>query len=284
MGAPGFPGFTKLILIFTGGRAVLDRQVTITTGTLVNLIRRRGGEPHTVLAETPTWYSDEAQRAEDERVNAELTKAGLFGARGMHPGFVATVEAIARPQLEYYGWVDGGFQGRPVSYRLLGGSAGGEAFVLARHEELDVVVLESIQPHELLDGFLGQIPKLAPGRGTPLAVPKSQIEGTASRGDEGGYAVLRSDRPAEGSQEVEELRRILALRRMGSGSLYVAARSRSGAWHRIERPVNYIDTSEGRWLTEEIPGRGENRIAFTPADQRVLTERLRSAQGRLTAA
>jgi hypothetical protein len=262
---------------------VLDRQVTITTGTLVNLIRRRGGEPHTVLSDKPTWFSDEAQRSEDERVNAELAKAGLFGPRGMHPGFVATVEAIARPQLEYYGWIDGGFQGKPVSYRLLAGSAGGEAFVLAKHEELDVVVLESIQPHELLDGFLGQIPKLAPGRGTPLAVPKSQLEGTA-RGDDGAYAVLRNDRPAEGSQEVGELRRILALRRMGSGSLYVAARSRSGAWHRIERPVNYIDTSEGRWLTEEIPGRGENRIAFTPADQRVLAERLRSAQGRLAAA
>ena len=251
--------------------------------TLINLIRRRGGEPHTVLSETPTWYSAEAQRAGDERGNAELAKAGLFGPRGMHPGFVATIEAIARPQLEYYGWIDGGFQGKAVSYRLLAGSAGGEAFVLAKHEELDAVVLASSRPGELLDDFLGQIPKLAPGRGTPLAVPKSQIEGTA-RGDDGGFAVLRSDRPAEGSQEVEELRRILGLRRMGSGSLYVAARSRTGARHRIERPVNYIDTSEGRWLTEEIPGRGENRIAFTPADQRVLADRLRSAQGRLTAA
>ncbi len=262
---------------------MLDRQVTITTGTLLNLIRRRGGEPHTVLAETPTWYSDEAQREEDERVNAELAKAGLFGPRGMHPGFVATVEAIARPQLEYYGWVDGGFQGKPVSYRLLGGSASGEAFVLAKHEEMDVVVLGSSRPGELLDDFLGQIPKLAPGRGAPLTVPKSQIEGTARRDDD-GFAVLRNDRPAEGSQEADELRRILALRRMGSGSLYVAARNRSGARHRIERPVNYIDTSEGRWLTEEVPGRGENRIAFTPADQRVLADRLRSAQGRLTAA
>lgn len=281
MGAPGSSSCTGFGFLL--GESVLDRQVTITTGTLVNLIRRRGGEPHTVLSETPTWFSDEAQRAEDERVNAELAKAGLFGPRGMHPGFVATVEAIARPQLEYYGWVDGGFQGKPVSYRLLAGSAGGEAFVLAKHEELDVVVLESTRPGELLDDFLGQIPKLAPGRGTPLAVPKSQLEGTA-RGDDGGYAVLRNDRPAEGSQEVQELRRILALRRMGSGSLYVAARSRTGAWRRIERPVNYIDTSEGRWLTEEVPGRGENRIAFTPADQRVLADRLRSAQGRLTAA
>lgn len=262
---------------------MLDKQVTLTTGTLITLIRRRGGEPHTVLSETPAWYSDEAQRAEDERTNAELTEAGLFGPRGMHPGFVATVAAIARPQLEYYGWIDGGFQGKPVSYRLLAGSAGGEAFVLAKHEELDVVVLESTQPHELLDDFLGQLPKLAPGRGAPLAVPKSRLEGTA-RGDGGGFAVLRDDRPAEGSQEAGEVRRILALRRMGSGSLYVAARNHTGARHRIERPVNYIDTSEGRWLTEEIPGRGETRIACTPADQRVLADRLRSAHGRLTAA
>ncbi|UOZ08947.1 ESX secretion-associated protein EspG [Amycolatopsis sp. WQ 127309] len=262
---------------------MLDRQVTLSTGTVINLIRRRGGEPHTVLAETPTWYSDEAQRAEDERVNAELTKAGLFGPRGMHPGFVATIEAVARPQLEYYGWVDGGFQGKAVSYRLLAGSAGGEAFVLAKHEQLDVVVLESTRPGEVLDDFLGQIPKLAPGRGTPIAVPKSQLEGGGRRDDD-GFALMRNDRPADGSQEADELRRILALRRMGSGSLYVAARSRTGSWHRIERPVNYIDTSEGRWLTEEIPGRGESRIAFTPADQRVLADRLRSAQGRLTAA
>ena len=265
---------------------MLDRQVTITTGTLINLVRRRGGEPHTVLAETPTWYSDEAQRAEDEKVNAELAKQGLFGSRGMHAGFVATAEAIARPQVEYFGWIDGGYQGKSLSYRLLGGTAGGEGFVLAKHEELDVVVIESAHPGEVLEGFLGQIPKLAPGRGQALAVPKSQLDGggSGSSGDDGGYAVLRSDRPAEGSQEVDELKRILALRRMGSGSLYVAVRSRGGARHRIERPVNYIDTSEGRWLTEEIPGRGENRIAFTPADQRVLGERLRSAQARLAAA
>jgi hypothetical protein len=262
---------------------VLDRQVTLTTGTLINLIRRRGGEPHPVLSQTPTWFSAEAQRAEDERANAELAKVGLFGPRGMHPGFVAAVEAIARPQLEYYGWIDGGFQGKPVSYRLLGGSAGGEAFVLAKHEQLDVVVLESTRPGALLDDFLGQIPKLAPGRGTPLAVPKSQLEGTGRRDDD-GFTLLRDNRPAEGSQEVAELRRILALRRMGSGSLYVAARSRTGSWQRIERPVNYIDTAEGRWLTEEVPGRGESRIAFTPADLRVLADRLRSAQGRLTAA
>lgn len=261
---------------------MLDKQVTITTGTLITLIRRRGGEPHTVLSETPTWYSDEAQRAEDERTNAELASQGLFGARGLHPGFKATLEAITRPALEYYGWVDGGFEGKALSFTLLAGSAGGEGFVLARHSEHDGIALASVRPDEVLTEFLDQIPKLAPGRGRPIAVPKSQVDGPrSSTAQEDGFEVLRSGRQSAGSQEADELRRILALRRLGSGSLYVAARGRSGTRQRIERPVNYIDTTEGRWLTEEIPGSGEPRIAFTPADQHVLAERLRNAQGRL---
>lgn len=263
---------------------MLDKQVTISTGTLITLIRRRGGEPHTVLSETPTWYSEEAQRSEDERTNEELTSQGLFGARGLHPGFKATLEAIIRPTLEYYGWVDGGFEGKSLSFTLLAGSAGGEGFVLARHSEHEGIALASVRPDEVLTEFLNQIPKLAPGRGRPIAVPKSQIDGTrSSTAQEEGFEVLRSGRQSVGSQEADELRRILALRRLGSGSLYVAARGRSGARQRIERPVNYIDTTEGRWLTEEVPGSGEPRIAFTPADQHVLAERLRSAQGRLFA-
>ncbi|MFI9449108.1 ESX secretion-associated protein EspG [Amycolatopsis sp. NPDC052450] len=264
---------------------MLDKQVTITTGTLITLIRRRGGEPHTILSETPTWYDEDAQRAEDERTNEELARQGLFGARGLHPGFKATLEAIARPSLEYYGWVDGGFEGKALSFSLLAGSAGGEGFVLARHSEHDGIALASVRPEELLTEFLDQIPKLAPGRGRPIAVPKSQVDAprSSSTAQDEGFEVLRSGRQSAGSQEADELRRILALRRLGSGSLYVAARGRSGARQRIERPVNYIDTTEGRWLTEEVPGSGEPRIAFTPADQQVLAERLRSAQGRLFA-
>jgi hypothetical protein len=82
---------------------VLEKQVTVSTSTLINLIRRRDGEPHTVLAETPTWYSDEAQRKEDELANEELARFGLSGRRRVNPGLLATVEAVARPQVEYYG-------------------------------------------------------------------------------------------------------------------------------------------------------------------------------------
>src|SRR4051812_32960309 len=104
-----------------------------------------------VLAETPTWYSDEAQRAEDERANDELKQQGLTSPRGLHPGLVATIEAVARPTLEYYGWIDGGFEGKALTYTLLAGAAGNEGFVLAKHGEYEGVVLASVRPDEVLD-------------------------------------------------------------------------------------------------------------------------------------
>jgi hypothetical protein len=255
---------------------VLEKQVTVSTSTLINLIRRRDGE-------TPTWYSDEAQCKEDELANEELARFGLSGRRRVNPGLLATVEAVARPQVEYYGWIEGGYDGASLSYTLLAGSAGGEAFVLARNTEHEGVVLASLKPAELLEGFINQIPTLAPGRGSPLVVPKSQVvnPNSTSTAQDDGYSVLRSGQKSSGSQDADELRRILGLRRMGGGSLYVAARGRSGSRRRIERPVNYIDTSEGRWLTEEVAGSGEHLIALTPANQQVLAERLQSAQSKL---
>jgi hypothetical protein len=104
---------------------------------------------------------------------------------------------------------------------------------------------------------------------------------STSTAQDDGYSVLRSGQKSSGSQDADELRRILGLRRMGGGSLYVAARGRSGSRRRIERPVNYIDTSEGGWLTEEVAGSGEHLIALTPANQQVLAERLQSAQSKL---
>ncbi|MGA6162987.1 ESX secretion-associated protein EspG [Amycolatopsis magusensis] len=261
---------------------MLEKQVTLTTGTLLNLIRRRDGEPHTVLSSTPTWLSEEAQRAEDEKTNAELARYGLAGRRGLDPGFVAVIEAIARPQLEYFAWIDGGFEGKPLKYTLLAGSAGGEGFVLARNPAAEGIVLASVRPDEVLPEFLAQIPNLAPGRGNRLVVPKSEATGQRRGGaSDDGFSVMRDARPSAGAVEAEELRRVLSLRRLGGGSLYVAARNRAGRRQRIDRPVNYIDTVEGRWLTEEVPGAGEPAIALTPATPQELAGRLRAAQARL---
>ncbi|MBK1784614.1 ESX secretion-associated protein EspG [Prauserella cavernicola] len=262
---------------------MLDQQVTLTTGTLLNLIRRRGVEPHTVLASTPVWEDERARRAADERADAELRGYGLYGRGGVHSGLQATLDAVARPAVEYFGWINGGHDGKPLNFTLLAGSAGGEGFVLARNTDHEGVVLVSVRPEEILDNFVAQIPRLGPGRGQQLRVPKSQASGGKRRSDSYGddFSVMRSGTPNPGSVEADELRRVLKLPRLGGGSLYAAARGRTGRRERVERPLNYIDTTEGRWLTEEVPGSGEPLIAFTPGSPQVIAERLRHLASRI---
>jgi hypothetical protein len=262
---------------------VLEQQVSMSTSTMLNLIRRTGAEPHTVLASTPTWEDGQARKTADQRADAELARLGLHDGRGVHPGLMATVEVIARPALEYYAWINGGIEKQALNYTVLAGTASGEAFVLVRNSDANAVVLGSVHPNELMENFIAQLPNLRPGRGQALSVPKSELTGDAKRRelDEGNFSVMSTGRRTPTSTAVAEIRRILGLPRLGGGSLYVAARSRGGKRERAERPVNYIDTSEGRWLTEEVPGSGEPVIAFSPASPKLLTERLRSAQSRL---
>ncbi|WP_020669131.1 ESX secretion-associated protein EspG [Amycolatopsis nigrescens] len=260
---------------------MLDRQLKFTTPTLLNLIKRRGGEPHNTLASTPTWYSAEASRELDEQVNAVLTEHGLLTARGMDRGLIATVEAIAKPELEYYGWFEGEFPDAPANFTVYAGSAGGGAFVLLRTVGDEVVVVAPERPEELLRGFLNQLPKCRPGDGEPLAVGKTEFTTGRARPAEDGFSVLQGAPQATGQPAGERIQRIMGAKRIGAGSLYVAARDRAGGRTRIQRPLNFIDTVEGRWLMEEVPGSGEPSIVFTPATAELLGDRLRNAQGKL---
>jgi hypothetical protein len=262
---------------------VLEQQVSMSTATMLTLIRRTGAEPHTVLATTPVWEDERARKQSEERANTELARLGLHDGHNVHPDLLATVNAIANPALEYYAWVNGRYEDRALNYTVLAGSGAGEAFVLVRNSDSDSVALGCVHPNELMENFIAQLPPLNPGRGQPMQVPKSEMSGGAPRRDFDGenFSVMSNGRRSATATEVAEMRRILQLPRLGGGSLYVAARSRSGRRERAERPVNYIDTPEGRWLTEEVPGSGEPMIAFHPASPQLLVQRLRNAQSRL---
>jgi hypothetical protein len=265
---------------------VLDRQLRFTTPTLLNLIRRRDGEPHNTLASTPTWYDEGARRQLDEQVNAVLGQHGLMGMRGIDRGLLETIEAISRPQLEYYGWFEGEFEDAPSNFTVLAGSTGGEAFVLVRRIEEEVVIIAPERSDELLAGFINQIPKCRPGNGQQLSVGKGEFTRgkPAVAESDGGFRMLSAPRYSAAPSPAAEIRRIMNTPRTGGGSLYVAARTRSGARRRIERPLNFIDTAEGRWLMEEVPGHGEPMVVLTPATPQLLADRLRSARGKLSAA
>ncbi|GAA5157757.1 ESX secretion-associated protein EspG [Amycolatopsis dongchuanensis] len=255
---------------------MLTTPIKLATPILLNLIRRRGGEPHPTLSSMPVWFDESAQRGVDQEVNSLLTQHGLMGPRGMDRGLLNAVESISRPDVEYYGWFEGQFPGTPGNFTVYAGSGSGGAFVLVRVLTDDTVILAPERPEELLDGFVNQIPAARPAPGQPLVTTKAEFESGRDALPEGEYTVMRSGRDAAPAP-AKEMKRIMEAPRTGAGSLYVAARTRSGTRRRCERPLNFVDTTEGRWLMEERPGRGESLVVFTPGAPQVLAERLRNA-------
>jgi len=258
---------------------VTSGPLKLATPILHNLIRRRGGEPHATLSSTAVWYDEDAQRTIDQEVNELLTRHGLLGPRGMDRQLLGLLESISRPQLEYYGWFEG--QYKAANFTVLAGSGSGGAFVAVRDLREESVIIAPEQPEELLMGFLNQIPPGRPATGQPLVATKTEYAAGSSAPSEHEFSVLRSANASTQPDPAKEMRRITEAPRTGAGSLYVAVRTRSGARRRCERPLNFVDTAEGRWLMEERPGRGDPLVVFTPGTPQVLAERLRNAQGAL---
>lgn len=262
---------------------MLDEQLILRTSTLVHLVRRLGWDPHTTLGTGATWYSGAARDAIDERVERELAAAGLSGPRGTDEGLRSTLEAIARPELEYFGWAGGTHGSAPeetVNLTILAGSRDGDAFVLVRNVDREFVVLISVAGDRLLDNFVAQLPTHPPARGRELVVPSRTMSARARDSYDGG-GLLRTSTPDENERTADEFRRVLGLKRTGGGTLYVAGRSRTGRRERVERPLTYLDTVEGRWLAGEVPNAGDSFATLTPGTSQLLTERLRDAQSGL---
>jgi len=256
---------------------VINRPLTVTTPLLLNLIQRRGGEPHNTLSSTPVWYDETAQRTVDQQVNTVLQHHGLMGPRGMDRDFAAMVESIARPTFEFYGWFEGTFPEAPENFSLFAGSGPGGGFVLSRYIKEDVVVLRPERPERLLPTFVDQIPRVQPGGSAPLVAPKSEVYGGARRPAPEDMTIMQGGGGRAVAEPGKEIRRILEAPRVAGGSLYAAARTRAGTRRRCERPLNFIDTPEGRWLMEERPGTGESLIVLTPGTPQAIGERLHNA-------
>lgn len=260
---------------------MLTTPIKLATPILLNLIRRRGGDPHPTLSSLPIWYDETAQRAADQEVNSLLAQHGLMGARGMDRGLLNALESISRPQVEFYGWFEGQFPGAPENFAVYAGSGAGGAFVLVRLIGEEAVVLAPEQPEELLAGFVNQIPYGRPGPGQPLVTTKAEFLAGKDAVADGEYSVMRSGRDAMAPAPAKEMKRISDSPRTGAGTLYVAVRTRSGVRRRCERPLNFIDTQEGRWLMEERPSRDNALVIFTPATPQLIGERLRNVQSSL---
>ena len=245
----------------------------MTMDTLLNLIKVCGAEPHTVLGAADGWHSDELDNTLANRAHAELAQLGLSGSNGVDPDLLTVVETITYPYVEYYAWIAGAYEGAPVNYTVLACAGTRDASVLVRNIDNDTVVLLSVPRDRLLHEFIAQLPALEPGNGQAVTASHSDVFGTGPGEDE-TFTVMRGPRQSKSALAASEVKRILNLQRLGGGQLYTAHRNRAGMRRRVERPLVYIDTPEGRWLTEETAGTGEPDVACTPATPQLLAHRL----------
>lgn len=266
-----------------GNVITLDGPVTFTAYTLCNLIRRRGAEPHQVIGETAAFYVPEDERKLDEQVNAGLRQAGLMGPRGMDRDLLALIDSLSHPHIEYYGWFDGEFSdGSPATFSALVGSGNGGGFGLVRVSGMPTIAVTRQRPDRLLETFLDIVPDARTPPGQTLVTSRAEFEsGKPATADEPRGSIMQSghgrDQPVS---PLKEIQRIMQAPRTGSGALYVAVRPPNGTRRRIPKPVNFIDTDEGRWLMEERPGR-ESLLVYTPGSRQAISARLRSAQSAL---
>lgn len=251
---------------------MLREQVTLSTRTLLAAIRWEQAEPHPILVDTPVWLDDRARQAADDAARAELRRHKLIDERQrLEPDFDDVLTAIIRPERELYGWINTRIDREPHSYGVLAGLGYREGFVLVREHETDMVVLRAVGRDEFVEGFVAQLPPARPANAHPITVSYADfVAAEATRGPRDGFAGFgRASSP-----EIQVLKAIFARPRLGAGNLYAAARNRTGTRVRIEHPVNYIDTPEGRWLTLLDAGRGQQWATAIPATPQLIASKL----------
>ncbi|OLF11262.1 ESX secretion-associated protein EspG [Actinophytocola xanthii] len=225
---------------------MLSGNVTLNLTTVHALVRWRHAEPHPVLATTPAWYDEQTRRAMDRHALGELDHNGLLRDGRPVADLEAVVGVLVRPDREHYGWITTTVDGRPFRYGVLAAATHQEAVLAVRNNETDVTVLAAIRPEELTRAFLAQLPAVPPAAGRLVSAPYQEFLATVDPAEDGfaGFGTRQSP-------EVRTIRAVLDRPRTGGGSLYTAGRTSAvGSRQRADQPLNYVDTTTGRWLTQ----------------------------------
>lgn len=256
---------------------MLTENLTLNLTTVHTLIRWRQAEPHPVLATTPTWRDEDTIRALDRHALAELEQHSVLRGGRPDDDLNDTIDALVRPDREFYGWITTAVDGGPFRYGVLAIAAYQEAVVVVRNLDTDTAVLSTTRPSELFGRFLDQLPPVGPAAGQPVSVPYQEFLAATEQAEEtfAGFGTLRSP-------EARELDAVLDQPRTGGGTLYAAGRVGGlGTRRRSPRPVNYLDTVAGRWLTR-LDTTVEGTVAtIRPARRDLIAAELTEAERHL---
>jgi hypothetical protein len=262
---------------------VLYQQVTLTLDTLAMVWQRENlGELHNTLVDVPAWRDEAAEREALGGATGELAQRGLLVGRDLHADLRDTLNLLARPSMEYYGWIAYTDEERgSVSIAVLVAAIGTDAVLVVRDgQQVHIGPTRSEGMGETLIGYLPSVPA---ARGRSVNLPETEVRalladrmhdapGTGKPMPADAFKIFARPSMAE---DARDLMTAMDQPRTGGGELYVAARGRSGERRRCENPVVYVDTQQGRWMTQLSSGRpGERWIVSAPASRQLLLSKL----------
>lgn len=252
---------------------VLPAPAQIPARVLAALVAAEGlGELHVALAPSATWRSPKLGDPVRGEVTERLTALGWRDRRGgLEREVAASLAVLCQPAIAYYGWITH----NDSTTAVLAAAIGKEAVLAIRRPD-STIWLSNTGTSRLAEQLVAQTPNIQPGQGKPFTVSLTELHRTGRSGRQRAAAgvVLRRASP-----EVRHAQQLIALPTTGAGELYVATRDTTGQCHTHDQPVNYTDTTDGRYLVTAI---GHDAIRISPADGAVLVSQLHTHQRRLS--
>lgn len=264
---------------------MLYHEVTLSLDTLATVWRKENfGDLHNTLVDAVYWHDDRGQREALGKAAEELAHHGLLGGNQLNTAFRDTLEVVAHPTVEFFGWLTT----QDSECAVLVAANGQEAVVAVR--EGKQVRLHPAHPDGLAEALVARLPPTPPARGRAVNLPEAGVrELLAHRGDAppglGKPLPSSAYRVFSRASEVEDATELMAALdqpRIGAGELYVAARVGNGVRRRCQHQINYVDTAAGRWMTQLSGDQpGQRWLVAAPASRQLLISKLREMLNQL---
>ena len=270
---------------------MLYNPVTLALDTITTVWRRENlGEPHNVFVGTQYWLDEEGERQALQRAGDDMAMHGLLMGRDLSPDFRETLAILARPNVEYFGWIGTlpSNESDGTNIAVLAASAGDGGVLAVR--DGDQVTIGPCSRDGLAEALVDKMPNVPAGRGRSVNLPERemrQLRAQRGNGAPGEVPALPAGAfnifpRASMAEDARDLFTVLELPRSGGGELYAAARARSGERRRCPHPLVYLDSEQGRWM-QQLSGDqpGERWMVAAPASRSLLINKLHEMRERI---
>ncbi|HEX4223800.1 MAG TPA: ESX secretion-associated protein EspG, partial [Pseudonocardiaceae bacterium] len=264
---------------------------TLALDTISTVWRRENlGEPHNIFVDTTYWLDEEGERQALQRAGDDMAMHGVLMGRDLSPDFREALEILARPNVEYFGWIGV----RPTDERsetniaVLAASVGQDGVLAIR--DGDQATIGPCSADGLAEALVDKMPNVPPGRGRSVNLPEREMRQLRARrgnGAPGETPALPADAfnvfsRASMAEDARDLFAVLELPRSGGGELYAAARARSGERRRAPHPLVYMDTEQGRWMSQLSGDQpGDRWMVAAPASRSLLINKLHEMRAKI---